>query len=376
MEKVYMFFQKRNKKVFLFVFSIFLPCHVYSDTIFSAAQMNQIPTASFDKNYYGAYPAPSGETGPVVKGCTSWWASGGCAGPIDDVWGAGFFMPGGAFKLGISYDALSPGGNDSSNKCYFRGAWGLMSGSNQGGTLYSSTYSSMNQTASYNGWGATPVVAITSPLIINKRCSEITKEWLLESGTELIIPASSMPLYANITTATTYSGMMGPPSGSSGRSEFLFSHRESWFHYTGLVCSSESISASTCLQSWAPKTVNIGKIGEELPVTPIECNVEGDNIINLGSVSKNNYIGTFGRADMSVICNRKSTISLQLINENISNSGINIKMSINKQGIKQDIQLQSNQSTSFFIEAEIISIAPSTVPDIYEMSNVLLLSYN
>ncbi|MEX6428170.1 hypothetical protein [Providencia manganoxydans] len=374
MEKVPMLFQKRNKKVFLFLFSIFLPCHVYSDELINANYMSQIPTQSFNKNFYGAYPAPTGVVGPTVKGCTRW--SGTSCDPdfISDVWGAEFFMPGGAFKLTIN--SVKPGGNDSSNKCYLRGAWGIETSSGTTPTLYSAAYGSMNQTASYNNWSAAPVVVITSPLIINKRCSEITEEWLLESGTELIIPASSRPIYANISDPARWGGAMGSPSGSKNTVAWLRAKADVYFHYTGLVCSTASISSSTCVQSRYTGTANIGKPGEMVPVTPIECNVEGGNIINLGSVAKNNYSGTFGRVDMSVLCSRDSTVSLQLINENISKSGIDIKMSINKQGIKQDIQVGSNQRTSFFIEAEIISIAPSTVPDSYEMNNVLLLSYN
>lgn len=334
-------------------------------------------SSSLSKEYIGAYPALNGEKGNPVKGCTSWYDNEGCASEVSNVWGVGFSMPGGLFKLGIS-SPLSPGGNSSSKECYFRGAWTINSNANQYGQLDQSVaFSQMSQTASYNSWSKYNIAVVTAPLIINKRCSEITREWLLESGTELIIPASGMPVYANVSNPSRYSGSIGPPSGmQNGTADFLHNSRDVWFNYTGLICTSEDVHYSTCIQSYMPKAVNIGTVNDNTPVIPKECQINGNNVIEMGSVAKNNYLGVSGKTDLNIWCNADTTAMLQLINEKVSKDGIDIKMAIDKQGIKKSIPLKGNQSAQFSIDAEIISIAKSTPPGEYEMNNVLLVSYN
>ena len=362
-----------NKKIFLF---ILLPFYSSADTVISNSVIGyyKFPQAPVYTRYTGLLPLPNGEKGIVVKGCTS-WTNGRC--DPSDVWGAGFFMPGGGvFNISLNRP-VSPGGNDSSNKCYFRGAWHLsLSANSLSGRLdRSEMLSGMNETVSNGVWSSWPSTVVTSPLIINKRCSDITPEWISKSGTQLAIPASSIPVYANVYAARTYAGAMGPPSGVIGvGAPFLLLRYSTWFQYTSLICTSEAISDSTCIQGYQ-SNADMGLVNQRPPVIPKECLVNGNNIIEIGTVSKSDYTGASGKVDMSVRCSGDATVVMRLVNEKLSNNGIDIKMSINNQGTEQRIPLEGNQVIPFFINAEVMSISASTVPGKYEMNNILVVSY-
>lgn len=364
----------RKIKVFAFIFLSCFSLYSHADQAWASSQFwnYDFPVESgMSKEYYGAYPVLNGEKGKVVQGCvlktnntcTSSW----------DTWGAGYFIPGGMIKLTVN-NTITPGGSNNSNVCYFRGIWSIANSNRRESRILSNVYSSMSQTVSNNSWTTNTVVMITDPIIINKSCSDITPQWISESGTQLLIPVSSTPLYANITEYNSYGGMFGPKG--EGSIYYIRKSSPGYFQYSALVCSSNNISKSTCIQSNIPNSEDIGAPGSQEPVIPTECEINGNNIIEIGNVSKKDYLGARSQTDMNVQCSRKTTVSLELVDESLNKNGVVIKMSINKNGIKESIPVNASQAASFFIDAEVISIAESTPAGSYEMSNILIVSYN
>lgn len=327
---------------------------------------NNYNTVSASLEYVGGMPSPTGEVGTVRQGCAL-FTSGVCVRPYD-VWGAGYTTPGGLLSVGLSSGLGLP---SDGNSCYVFGVWGLTEYAGVANTSNSRGFASMSSTYSSYAFG-TPVVVVSRSVKIPQTCSDIPS--LTDGGNVISVPLQSDSLYVNLSPAPRNTLM---DYNSIDYSFVILSTvLPSYFEYSALVCSSSSISSSTCKRVISLPHIDLGDPGSAVPVPPTECTVEGSFTFDLGTVSKTNYTNVNVTNIFQATCSRTTNLTLTLINGTVTSDGLTVILSVNNSGSVSTIPLTSGTPSSFPIKAAISYIDSSAEPGEYNLNDILLISYD